>query len=618
MALIPSLGIQKINTTTLVMINNRIVYNDVFGGTLWDVLQVGIDDVDKIEVVRGPSAALYGPNAATGVINIITKKPYKQKGFHASTYSQAGSFSTRLASGSVSYGSEDEKFSFRLSGNLDQRDRHKTEYYVLPTPGTGAFGGGYRPDPTLQPDPTGGSGLFQNPIVHDQYPNFDLATDRYSIQGHGMWKTENLELNLLGGLSRSEIQRVYFINSFFPITTEKNESEFVQLFGASKALSFSADYSSNRNNTLEAFDFSFKIWNANVDYNIPLSDGLSLKPGLAFHWVEFISNQSSLIFSDQIVTIDDLSSLSMINGDGSSETNTITSGYARLEYYVGKFRFIGGARVDKFTHPNKYFFSPQVLTTYKPSNDVLLRASYGRSARAPFAANLFAKFKIDPPHIFAFLVSNEDQPDKLLTIDLVETGARVKLNDVLSAELELFYSSASNFESISTGFITTPLGGVPYFTYGISPMKVSQIGATLTLTAVPAPELRIVGFVTAQRTRVTNYDVPAKAQFDSSFTSDATPAAFGGLVINYMPTPKWNINLNSYFYGSQTQVLSGISSAQDEVSSNFILNAATSYEVIPGVKVFLNGRNLIGGNKRQYELSDQIKTSVMGGVVASF
>lgn len=620
------LGVQKINTTTLVMINNRIVYSDVFGGTLWDVLQVGIDDVEKIEVVRGPSSALYGPNAATGVINIITKKPFKEKGVHVSSYTQAGMYNTRLSSSSLSYCNKDESLSFRLSGNLDQRERHKTEYYVLPDV-FGAvindpnyFKGGYRPAPDYD------SPYRPNTNSKDLYPDLDVATDRYSLQGHGTWKTSNSEVNVLGGFSRSEIQRVYFINNFYPITTEKNESEFGQIFGTWKNLSFNTDYSNNRNNTIGAFDFNFRMFNANVDYNIPLSEGLSLKPGLAFHWVDFISNQSTLIFSDELFTKADLTALNGTDGNGSHEVNMTSSVYARLEYYVGKFRFVGGGRVDKFVHPDKYLFSPQVLATYKPSNDVLLRASYGRSSRAPFAANLFTKFRLDPPHILAFLISNTEQPSELLTIDMVETGARVKLNDILSADLEIFYSKASNFEQVFSGTES----GVPYFMYEISPMKASQIGATLTLTAVPTPKLRLVGFVTVQKTSVSNYDftpspttstlasASTTPQYDSSFTSKATPTIFGGFAVNYAPAPKWNINVNTYFYGEQTILLTGEATAMDKVSSNFILNAATSYEVIPGLKVFVNGRNLIGGDKRQYAFTDKIKPMVLGGVVASF
>ncbi len=59
------------NSITLVMIDNRIVYNYFQGGTFWETLPISIYDVERIEIIRGPSSALYGPNAVSGVINIF-------------------------------------------------------------------------------------------------------------------------------------------------------------------------------------------------------------------------------------------------------------------------------------------------------------------------------------------------------------------------------------------------------------------------------------------------------------------------------------------------------------------------------------------------------------------
>jgi len=62
------------NSITLVMIDGRPVNNYFQGGTFWETLPVSISDIDRIEIVRGASSALYGPNAAAGVINIITQR----------------------------------------------------------------------------------------------------------------------------------------------------------------------------------------------------------------------------------------------------------------------------------------------------------------------------------------------------------------------------------------------------------------------------------------------------------------------------------------------------------------------------------------------------------------
>jgi iron complex outermembrane receptor protein len=57
------------------LIDGRQVYNDFFGNVLWDALPVSLDEIDRIEVIRGPGSFLYGPNAMHGLVNIVTKSP---------------------------------------------------------------------------------------------------------------------------------------------------------------------------------------------------------------------------------------------------------------------------------------------------------------------------------------------------------------------------------------------------------------------------------------------------------------------------------------------------------------------------------------------------------------
>lgn len=58
-----------------VLVDGRSVYSPLLGGVYWSSMPVQLQDIERIEVVRGPNAALYGSNAALGVINIITRKP---------------------------------------------------------------------------------------------------------------------------------------------------------------------------------------------------------------------------------------------------------------------------------------------------------------------------------------------------------------------------------------------------------------------------------------------------------------------------------------------------------------------------------------------------------------
>jgi iron complex outermembrane receptor protein len=61
--------------TLLVMVDGRSVYLDHFGATLWQGLNVTLQEIERIEVIRGPSSVLFGANALQGTIHIITKRP---------------------------------------------------------------------------------------------------------------------------------------------------------------------------------------------------------------------------------------------------------------------------------------------------------------------------------------------------------------------------------------------------------------------------------------------------------------------------------------------------------------------------------------------------------------
>lgn len=84
----------------LVLIDGRSVYRSTFSGVSWDEMDMPLEDIDRIEVIRGPGGTVWGANAANGVINIITKSSKDTKGGLVS----AGTGSEALATGLVQYG----------------------------------------------------------------------------------------------------------------------------------------------------------------------------------------------------------------------------------------------------------------------------------------------------------------------------------------------------------------------------------------------------------------------------------------------------------------------------------------------------------------------------------
>jgi iron complex outermembrane receptor protein len=57
------------------LIDGRNVYNDFLGNVLWEALPVSLDNIERIEVVRGPESFVFGPNAMYGLVNIVTRAP---------------------------------------------------------------------------------------------------------------------------------------------------------------------------------------------------------------------------------------------------------------------------------------------------------------------------------------------------------------------------------------------------------------------------------------------------------------------------------------------------------------------------------------------------------------
>ena len=94
----------------LVMIDGRTVYTPLYAGVFWDIQNILLEDIDRIEVISGPGGTLWGSNAVNGVINIITKSAKDTQGILV----EAGVGNELRNYGSVRYGGKiNDKFHYR-------------------------------------------------------------------------------------------------------------------------------------------------------------------------------------------------------------------------------------------------------------------------------------------------------------------------------------------------------------------------------------------------------------------------------------------------------------------------------------------------------------------------
>jgi len=206
----------------LVMIDGRTVYSTLFSGVFWDVQDTMIEDIDRIEVIRGPGGTLWGANAVNGVINIITRDSADTQGTLVSLQAgsgpdgevsvrQGGWLNDRLSY--RIYGKYFDRASFERSDGTDDEDQwHQGR-------------GGFRMDMnisaankvTLQGDMYKGKSGETVRYVTPSYPYINYASEEAPVSGGnilGRWNrafSEHSEITFQAYYDRIE-RNEFFID----------------------------------------------------------------------------------------------------------------------------------------------------------------------------------------------------------------------------------------------------------------------------------------------------------------------------------------------------------------------------------------------------------------------
>jgi len=170
----------RFDNKLLVLIDGRSVYTPLFSGVYWNVQDVVLEDVDRIEVIRGPGATLWGANAVDGVINIITKSAKATQGGLVS----AGAGSQEATAETVRYGAKvKDSTYYRVYGKYYDWYPSIDPAGATASDGWHALRGGFRVDSNVT---TRDSVTVQGDLYHD---NFGETLTVPSLTSPTFWST---------------------------------------------------------------------------------------------------------------------------------------------------------------------------------------------------------------------------------------------------------------------------------------------------------------------------------------------------------------------------------------------------------------------------------------------
>ena len=156
----------------LMLIDGRSIYSPVFSGVFWELGMPLLDDIERIEVIRGPGATIWGANAVLGVINIITRNSQDTHG----TRVTAGAGSSDRAFGSVTTGGSIGSTNYRgYFGGYDNEPL-RTASGARADDGLSTVQGGFRLDGSHKSDTWTIEGDLFRTAENDTAENPSLAT----------------------------------------------------------------------------------------------------------------------------------------------------------------------------------------------------------------------------------------------------------------------------------------------------------------------------------------------------------------------------------------------------------------------------------------------------------
>lgn len=548
---------------TLLMVDGRSIYFPVQGLITWESLPIQMEEIDRIEVVKGPVASLYGPNANLGLINVITKTPEQMRGgIFSETGGSRGNTTRRY---SAAYGDKKNDFGYKVSAGWKETDT-----------------------------------IAQ---ASSNYGGYD-ALD--SVQGNALVSydlDEDSKVSLSGGISQS-LNKLYLARDasdlewfYGPLDNTAIYTKFDYENGGFSSRFVWDYYKALINPLLLTGDILGQTFEGEVRYSFDIGDKNSFILGGGARGDYFKSSLFSI--RDQDSYLANLYNIQKLSRGDRTRTQGNWNYFIQDEFKLtDQLSLIGSSRLDHFTLSGNNV-SSRLAAVYNPTDKDTLRLSFGNSFRNPTLSDYYINTGLNPyPGILlepiVVLSGNRNiKPEQYYTAEFGYKGSRLKGH--FRPFFDLFYTQINNIIAIDPN--TTLLSPVPYT------FKFRNLGEANSKGGETGFEYDIID----------NFTILGNAAYNKIIYSSITPVEYHSPEIKVNSGFKlklFNDRLNTRFmvhhvwpteYISKPSPGAIFGNSSGRLSSYVLADAYLGYKFKPNVEVSISGFNIF--DDRHYEMS---------------
>jgi iron complex outermembrane recepter protein len=482
----------------LVMIDGRSVYTPLFSGVFWDVQDTLLEDIDRIEVIRGPGGTLWGANAVNGIINIITKHAIETQGTLLSTGGGA-------AEGSFAAG--------RFGGSMGHNGFYR------------AFGKSFdRPASVAGTDPSHDAWTMGRAGFRADWTSH--RGDSFTAQGD-LYRGTAATLGVL----------------IDPATPFADRASLTRVAGNDLQFRWTAIQSSRSDTTVQAF----------YDYTARLDTGLVL--GRRTFDVDFqhhlrLGERNDTVWGAEYRLSDDRAKGPGFQLVRDSTVATIASAYVQDEIKVApRLRVTIGTKVQ-YEAMSRLQFQPTLRLLFKVSDHQTLWGAFTSAVRTPADTELYGRINVgafpDGSGNTGLIVVNGNNNLKPERVDSYEAGYRWQVSPTIDLDAAVFRNSMKDILGTNPGAPFVDPSG-----HTIIPLTIANEiqghshGAELFITDVLTPNWNVAfGYSFLELSTI------ADDGLRSTMTTSATDPQHQLQLRSFMQLPRQlQLDMSAYYVG---------------------------------------------------------------------